>query len=572
MAEVLLLSLAAGLLGTWIVLRGLAFFSHAVGTAAFPGLVLAEGLGVAAPLGAFAAAVAFALGVRALAGRRGTGYDSLTAVALAGFLAAGVMLASDVFHTGSAVESLLFGSLLVIGAGDLALAAAASALVVAATALLGARWLARGFDPAGARAVGLRSALPDLALLALIALTTIAALAAIGALLAAALLVVPAATVRLWTDRMLPWQLGSIALAAGEGVAGILASVELNAPPGATIAVIAASVFGMALLARRLPVPRRARWAVAPAAAVAALAALAGWGVSPGGGPGLDAVATTTQLADMARAVGGDRVDLHGILQPNTDPHDYEPRPHDVLATARADVALTSGDGLDAWMSEVVSQSGGHPRVVDVGASVPVRIPGEDTGADAPAVNPHWWHDPRNAEAAVATIRDAFSRADPAGAPVYAARAAAYIGRVRALDRGIRACIAEVPAARRVMVTDHDAFSYFARRYGIRVVGAVIPSQLTQAQPSAGEVADLVRIIRETGVRAVFPEESVSARLAEAIARDTGASAAYRLYGDTLGPEGSRGATYLGMEAANADAVVRGLTGGATGCRIAGIS
>src|SRR2546430_8414831 len=160
--EVALLSVAGGLLGTWIVLRGLAFFSHAVGTAAFPGLVLADGLGFAAPLGAFATAALFAGGVARLAGaapgetpgaRRG-GYDSVTALVLVGCLALGVILASDVFHSGSGVEGLLFGSLLLIDDGDLALAAVASALVLAATWALGPRWLARGFDPVAARSRG----------------------------------------------------------------------------------------------------------------------------------------------------------------------------------------------------------------------------------------------------------------------------------------------------------------------------------------------------------------------------------------------------------------------------------
>src|SRR5207247_1185635 len=112
--EVLLLSVGAGLLGTWIVLRGLAFYSHAVGTAAFPGLVVADGLGFAAPLGALAAALVFALALARLARRRRSGYDSLTALVLTGAIALGVILASDVFHSGSNIESLLFGSLLLI--------------------------------------------------------------------------------------------------------------------------------------------------------------------------------------------------------------------------------------------------------------------------------------------------------------------------------------------------------------------------------------------------------------------------------------------------------------------------
>src|SRR3954452_378796 len=157
--EVAVLSLAAGLIGTWIVLRGLAFFSHAVGTAAFPGLVLADGLGFSAHLGAAATAALIAAAVGWLARHERERYDSLTALVLVAALALGVILASDVFHSGSSVETLLFGSLLAIGDRDLVLAAATSVAAVVATAALGRRWLAAGFDPGTARALGLRSGL-----------------------------------------------------------------------------------------------------------------------------------------------------------------------------------------------------------------------------------------------------------------------------------------------------------------------------------------------------------------------------------------------------------------------------
>jgi ABC-type Zn uptake system ZnuABC Zn-binding protein ZnuA len=128
-----------------------------------------------------------------------------------------------------------------------------------------------------------------------------------------------------------------------------------------------------------------------------------------------------------------------------------------------------------------------------------------------------------------------------------------------------------VPAERRKLVTDHDAFGYFAGRYGIDVVGAVIPSQTTQAQPSAKDLGELANLVREEGVQAIFPESSLSPKLAQTIASQTGASADYTLYGDTLGPGGSSGDTYLHMEEANADEMVKGFTGGRRGCRIDGL-
>jgi ABC-type Zn uptake system ZnuABC Zn-binding protein ZnuA/ABC-type Mn2+/Zn2+ transport system permease subunit len=562
--EVLILSVPAGLLGTWIVLRGLAFFSHAVGTAAFPGLVLADGLGFAAPLGAFGAAALFTLGATGLRGRRNE-EDAVTALVLVGCLAGGVILASDVFGSGSNVETLLFGSLLLVDGGDLVLAGCTAALTLLATLLIGQHWLRAGFDPTLSDAGGPSPRFFDAVLLGLIALAATAALTVVGALLVTALFLVPAVTARLLTERLLPWQLLSVALVAIEGTVGLWLSVETDAPPGATIACVAGAGFVLAATAQAL---RRRPRVAARAAAGAALALLgAGCGGTAGGDSGkLYVVATTTQLGDFVGEVGGNAVEVDQILEPNTDPHDYEPRPSDVEGAANAAVVFASGDELDPWIDAIVSDSGSDGEVVDLGAQVPIRLPGESTGEEASEFDPHWWHDPRNAEAAVHAIALALSAADPSHRAEFRRNAAAYLQQLRGLDQAIADCIDAVPPARRKLVTDHDAFNYFANRYGIEIVGAVIPSQTTQAQPSAGDLSDLARTIEAEKVKAIFPESSLSASVAEAIARQTGASAEYSLYGDTLGPAGSSGDTYLRMEAANTDSLVRGFTGGGRGC------
>ena len=559
--EILILAVPAGLLGTWIVMRGLAFFSHAVGTATFPGLVLADGLGFAAPLGALAAAIAFALGATALRGRR-SGGDAAVALVLVGCLAGGVLLASDVFASGSNVETLLFGSLLLVDGGDLALAGTVAAATVLASALVGQHWLRIGFDPTLAAAGGPSPRLLDALLIGLVALATVAALTVVGSLLVAALFLVPAITARLLTERLLPWQLLSIALVALEGALGLWLSVKTDAPPGATIACVAGGAFVLVAAGRALVRAGRAAPLAASLSALVLLAAGCGGG---GDGDGRVAtVATTTQVADFVREVGGERVEVTQLLAPNSDPHDYEPRPSDVAAVADAELIFASGDGLDEWIAEVASDAGADAAIVDLGAATPIRLPGE--GEEGSAADPHWWHDPRNAEAAVRRIESALLAAAPRSAAAFRRNAAAYLRRLRALDARIARCIDAIPPGRRKLVTDHDALGYFANRYGLEVVGTVIPSQTTQAQPSAGDLSELAETIERERVEAVFPESSLSADVAEAIAEQTGASAEQTLYGDSLGAEGSDGATYLEMESSNADAVVRGLTGGESGC------
>jgi ABC-type Zn uptake system ZnuABC Zn-binding protein ZnuA len=295
---------------------------------------------------------------------------------------------------------------------------------------------------------------------------------------------------------------------------------------------------------------------IACALVLLALAA-AGCGDDSGGGGGRSVVATTTQAADLVRQVGGDRVSVDGLLRPGGDPHDYEPRPSDVAAVAEAQLIFRSGGEVDEWLGDVIDNAGADAQVVTLIDSVHRR--GED---------PHWWQDPRNAERALETIRARLSELDPGGRATYRQNATRAIGALRRLDSRIAACVDRVPPSKRKIVTTHDALGYFARRYGIEVVGAVIPSLSTQAQASAGDVERLVEQIRREGVEAIFPESSVNPDIERAIAREAGATIGDSLYADSLGPAGSAGETYAGALGADARALVRGMSSGRVDCRL----
>jgi manganese/iron transport system permease protein len=249
----LALSVAGGLLGTWIVLRRLAFFAHAVGSATFPGLVVAGPWGIAPQLAALAAGLGFA-GMLSRATRSGaTNSDAATGLLLAGALALGSVLASDVYRSGAGVDRLLFGTLLGLGDGDVRLAIAVALAAAAATAALARTWLATGFDPAGASALGVAGARGDWLLLALLAATVVAVLPAVGALLVSTLLVVPAATARLLTGSLGALLATSVALAATESVTGLLLAYHLDLPPGPAIAIVGGAAFAAAGLASAAP-------------------------------------------------------------------------------------------------------------------------------------------------------------------------------------------------------------------------------------------------------------------------------------------------------------------------------
>ncbi len=281
-------------------------------------------------------------------------------------------------------------------------------------------------------------------------------------------------------------------------------------------------------------------------------------------------VASTTQVADLARAVAGDRATVRQLLTPNSDPHEYEPRPSDVAAVAGADVVLRSGEDLDEWLEDVLRNADSKARTVTLIDAVRTRTTSEGDAeqAEHDGADPHWWQDPRNAVVAVEAIRDALIAADPAGGEVYERNAGALLVELRELDAAIASCMDAIPTAKRKLVTDHDALGYYADRYGIEVVGTVIPALSTRAQASAGEVARLVREIRSAGVTTIFPESSVNAKLTRAIADEAGAKVGPALYADTLGPKGSPGETYLGSLRFNTQALAAGFTGRQRPCRL----
>jgi ABC-type Zn uptake system ZnuABC Zn-binding protein ZnuA len=318
-------------------------------------------------------------------------------------------------------------------------------------------------------------------------------------------------------------------------------------------------------------------------AVLAAAAAGCGGSSSSPGDTRVTAVATTTQVADLVRAVGGDRVDVEQILQPNSDPHGYEPRPSDAESLASAGVVFQSGGDLDEWLDGLIESSGNDaPRVELIQAVETIDGEPQDDGDDhaggddehavaehdhGDGADPHWWQDPRNAIAAVAAIRDALIAADRGGRADYKANARVYTERLRRLDRDVAACIGEIPPARRKLVTTHDALGYYADRYGIEVVGALIPSLSTAAQPSARDTQTLVDQIERENVEAIFPESSLEPKLERAVSRETGATVGRALWADTLGPADSDGATYVESIQSNTAALVDGLSGGSKHCR-----
>jgi ABC-type Zn uptake system ZnuABC Zn-binding protein ZnuA len=573
LVETGLLAIAAGALGAFVTLRRLAFATHALGVGTFPGAVVAFWLGGSAFFGGLVASLAIAGAILLLSRRRDLDLPVATGLVLAGALALGSLLVSDVVGPDPRVDGLLFGSLLGVSGSDVVRSAIVVGIAVLALGAVGRGWLATAFDRDGASAAGLAPGRLDVVLLATLTVVVVATVDVVGSLLVSALLVVPAATARLWARRLPQLLATSALLAFAASGGGLVVSYHLDAPPGATIAALSVGAFLVATAAVSAR-GRLRRLAALGALAGSVLVAAACSGaesptrastVSQAAAARLAVVATTPLVADWAREVGGDAIGVTQILQPNVDAHDFEPSTQDADAVASAAVVLSSGAGLDGWADGLVESAGGERVLVEVAPEERLKPPalaGDDAGgADGHGgADPHFWHDPTLVIEAVRTIAAALARADPAGAAAFAANADRYVAELEALDAELAAQFGAVPAGRRRMVTDHDAFGYLADRYGIAVVGAAIPSASTAAEPSAAAIAALIETIEREAVPTVFAESSVDPKLLEQIAREAGAVVAPDLYGDTLGPAGSGAATYVEMMRHNAQVLVDGFT------------
>jgi ABC-type Zn uptake system ZnuABC Zn-binding protein ZnuA len=301
---------------------------------------------------------------------------------------------------------------------------------------------------------------------------------------------------------------------------------------------------------------RGAAWLAAVLAALLVAGCSGSGDPDPGdAGGGLAVVATTTQVADLAANVGGDRVRVTSLLKPGIDAHDYEPSPADIDAVARADLVVQNGVGLEEWLDDTIESSGYRGPVVDASQGVRLRQVGGEP-------DPHIWQDPRNARRMAANIERGLAGAAPEAAAAFAANLAAYGRELEALDAEVERQVDSL--ANKKVVTNHDAFGYYLDRYGLELVGSVIPSFDSSAELSGRDIRDLVAKIKATGVKAIFTETSLPPKAAETIGREAGVKVVAgedALYSDALGPPGSDGDTYLKMIRHNTATIVSNLSG-----------
>ncbi|GLH80139.1 ABC transporter substrate-binding protein [Bradyrhizobium sp. SSBR45G] len=262
----------------------------------------------------------------------------------------------------------------------------------------------------------------------------------------------------------------------------------------------------------------------------------------------LTVVTSFSILADFARQIGGDKVNVASLVGADSDVHVYTPTPHDAKEVGAARLLIVNGLGLEGWLPRLQQASGSKAPIVTATQGITPRKRGSDA-------DPHAWQSVPNAMVYVKNIRDALVAADSADADTFKANAERYLAELAALDREVRAEIDKIPAERRKVISTHDAFGYFADTYGIAFIAPLGVS--TETEPSARDVAEIIAQVRKARIPAVFLENFNDDRLVGRIAAETGAKIGGTLYSDALSAENGPVPTYIAMVRHN----IRALTG-----------
>jgi zinc/manganese transport system substrate-binding protein len=264
----------------------------------------------------------------------------------------------------------------------------------------------------------------------------------------------------------------------------------------------------------------------------------------------VNVVASFSILGDFVGNVGGDRVDVTTLVGPNGDVHVYTPPPADARKIAEAKLLVVNGLGLEGWLPRLLQSSGGKATIVEASNDIkPLQV-----GA---AADPHAWQSVANAKIYVANIRDALDTADPAGAATYQANAQNYLAKLDVLDHEVREAVSQIPQSRRKVISTHRAFGYFAAAYGIEFIAPLGVS--TESEPSARDIAGIIKQIKIEAIPAVFLENISDDRLMRRISAETGAHIGGTLYSDSLTDEKGEAPTYIDMVRHNIKALTSAL-------------
>ena len=259
-------------------------------------------------------------------------------------------------------------------------------------------------------------------------------------------------------------------------------------------------------------------------------------------------LAVESFLADITKNVSGSRLEIDTLVPLGLDPHSFEPSPGDIAKIAESDILITNGAGLEEWLKDSIT--GANEKIIIVECS---------KGLEGLKGDPHFWLDPNLAKVYVQNIRDALIESDPQGKDLYNINAEKYTARLIELDKWIVEAVKKIPEGKRLLVTNHESFGYYADRYGFKVIGTIIPGSSSASSPSAKEISELIEKIKATGAKAIFLETGSDPKIANQVARETNIKIVTELYTHSITELDGPAPTYIDMIEFNTNEIVESL-------------
>ncbi|GAA3013377.1 metal ABC transporter permease subunit [Tetragenococcus solitarius] len=562
------IGIVAGVIGCFIILRGMSLMGDAISHAVLPGVALSFIIGIHYFVGAVVFGVLASVLITYISQNSTIKSDTAIGITFSSFLALGVILigiansSTDLFH-------ILFGNVLAVQDADKWLTIGIALFVIALVAIFYRPLLITSFDSNMAKAFGMRVQGYHYLLMILLTLVSVTAMQSVGTILIVALLVTPAATAYLYTKRLKNMIVLSAILGGVSSFLGLFIGYSFNIAAGSSIVLTAAFMFVIGFF---LSPKQRLQHGKRGYLIVGLVAALFAGGIgfytyqqSSGAGQDeekLDVVVTNSIINDMTKEIAGDRIDLHSIVPVGRDPHDYEPLPEDIEEATEADVIFYNGLNLEtggnAWFNNLMENADKKEEQDYFAVSKGVKPLYLEEGEDEGQQDPHAWMSLENGMTYAENIENHLSEKDPENADYYKKNLDDYLDELGELDQESKSKFNDIPEDEKLLVTSEGAFKYFSQAYDIPA--SYIWEINTEEEGTPEQTKRVVDQLKDTNVKALFVETSVNKSPMKSVSKDSGIPIYSEIFTDSIAEAGKDGDSYYSMMKWNIDHIHDGLT------------
>ena len=560
------IGIVAGVIGCFIILRGMSLMGDAISHAVLPGVALSYILGVNFFVGAIVFGILASILITYISNHSIVKSDTAIGITFSSFLALGVILigvansSTDLFH-------ILFGNVLAVQNTDKWLTIGITVLVVALVILFFRPLLITSFDPMMAKAFGMNVQAYHYLLMLLLTLVSVTAMQSVGTVLVVAMLVTPAATAFLYTKRLSRMLIVSSLIGAVSSVVGLFIGYSFNIAAGSSIVLTAAVIFVIGFF---LSPQQRQKHGKKNSIKALATVLLIGVGIqlyhqstqTTLNQNQLQVVATNAILADMIKQVGQEKVAIHSIVPIGKDPHDHEVLPEDIRQATNADIVFYNGLNLEtggnAWFEKLMNNAEKKPNEDYFAVSEKVEPLYLEGSNNQGKEDPHAWLSVANGMLYVETITEKLSQKDPENQGFYKKNAEEYLQKLKALHEESLQRIAKIPDTQKRIVTSEGSFKYFSKAY--QIPSSYIWEINTEEEGTPEQLKTLIDQLRESDVPALFLESSMNPKPMQSVSNETGIPIYSQIFTDSLSEPGTKGDSYYAMMQWNIDQIVQGLS------------